>query len=237
MNQKNKKRGGFYWKNEVPYLSVTKIIDVLDKPQLRYWYAQMAYRATILDPTIDEKTACNEPNRVSSLSKDRGSAVHSIVEAYKNISEVVGQDGPYKQYAIAFRTFLDDHDIQILEQEKTLYSHKYMYAGTCDMVAELHDKLVLIDVKTGKDLYPTVHLQLSAYKQLLKEDDIDVEDTYALLLRDDGTYKFEQGRDKFKAFLACLELYKDLNSESLIKFGYMKGEENGNANEETEYSI
>ena len=44
-NNKNLRRGGFYWIDNKPYVSVTKVLEVLDKPALRYWFGKEVYYA------------------------------------------------------------------------------------------------------------------------------------------------------------------------------------------------
>lgn len=217
MNYKNEKRGGFYWKDDKPYLSVTKILSVIDKPALRYWFGREVYRAMVIDPTLDEQKALAMPYQLSESAKNRGSAVHSIVEAWKNIGEVVGQDGEFGGYARAFKSWLEDHRVEVLENEKTVFSEKYGYAGTLDLIVNLDGRTMLVDVKTGADLYPEVHLQMSAYRQALEESGMVVEGTGAVLLNADGTYKYEIGKQKLKAFLACKEIFEGINEDYLQK--------------------
>jgi len=219
MNEKLKKRAGMYIKDEKYYPSVTQILKVIDKPALRYWYGKQVYEATALNPELSEQEALAYPYKVSESAKDRGTAVHDIVEAYKNIGDVVGQEGPFQEYAKAFQDFVNEYDIEVVENEKTVYSEKYRYAGTLDLLVKIKGKLTIIDVKTGKDIYPEAHLQVSAYKQALSEDGIEVEDTAILLLQDDGKYKYEKAKDKFQGFLACKFIWESLNEELLKKAG------------------
>lgn len=226
-DQRQKRMGGFYYVDGIPFLTVTTILKVIDKSgPLMWWACGETY-----DYMMKELAEGRSPDRKASImarvatsnkAKDRGTAVHSIVEAWKNIDEIVGQDGPYKRYAQAFKDFLDHHDIEIVEQERTVYSKKYKYAGTVDMVAKVNGKLMVVDVKTGKNLYPEVQLQASAYANALKEEGVEVEGTSALLLKEDGKYKFETYNDKLDAFLAAKTLYEGINQDRLVKVGYLQ---------------
>ena len=218
---KKKRRGGFYWIKENPYISVTKILSVIDKPALRWWYGKEVYMALAKDPSMSQKDALAAPYNKSKTAMKRGTAVHDIVEAWKNIDEVVGGTSIYKEYAKAFKLWLEDHEVEVQECEKTVVSKKHGYAGTLDMLAKVNGKLMLIDVKTGKALYPEVHLQLSAYKEALGSD-IGMA---ALLLKEDGTYTYQIGSNKLEAFLAAKTLYEGLNSKMLEKVGYEGGED------------
>jgi len=228
-DQKGKRRGGFYWIGKTPLVSVTHVLGkIIRKPGLEYWKCQQVYLAVIKDPSISQQEALASPYKTSKKAMGRGTTVHSIVEAYKkgtfDIEDKVMDE--YKGYAQAFRKWVEDVDAKIIAREKTVMCKKLGFAGTLDMLATIgKSKLpTLIDVKTGKDIYPEVFLQLSAYEHALLEEGIKVEDRAVLLLHDDGNYKYQIGPDKFKAFIACKTLWEGMNEESLIKIGYLKKE-------------
>jgi hypothetical protein len=67
-------------------------------------------------------------------------------------------------YLAGFDRFLAGHTPGFLATEQTVYSRRYGYAGTFDLLATLPGRgLVLVDVKTGNRVYPEVCLQLAAY--------------------------------------------------------------------------
>lgn len=219
MNQKSTKRAGMYLKDGKYYPSVTQILTVIDKPSLRWWFGKEVYQAVALNPDMNEQQALAEPYKQSETAKSRGTAVHDIVEAYENTGRVVGIEGPFKGYAQAFDSWVKSNNVIVVEHERSVYSEKYRYAGTLDLLVKFNkeEKPTLIDIKTGKDIYPEAHLQVSAYKQALEEDGVELRNTGVLLLQEDGTYKFELGKDKLKSFLACKILWEGLNEELLKK--------------------
>lgn len=217
MNNKSDKRAGMYLINNKYYPSVTQILSVIDKPALRIWFGKQVYMATALNPAISEQEALAEPTKQSTSAKSRGTAVHDIVEAYENTGKVAGLEGPFQGYARAFESWINSNDIKVIGHEQTVKSEKYHYAGTLDLLVEVNGKLTLIDVKTGKDIYPEAHLQVSAYKQALSEDGTELQGAGILLLQEDGTYKYEQAKDKLKPFLACKVLWEGLNEELIAK--------------------
>ena len=226
MDKRKTRMGGFYWVEEKPYLTVTTILRVIDKSgPLMYWACGETYDAVMKSIAegnpLDRKSAIAAHKTTSKKAMNRGTIVHDIVEAWKNINEVVGQEGPYQGYAKAFKSWIDDYNPVIKECERTVFSNKYNYAGTLDMLAEIGGKLKIVDVKTGKNLYPEVQLQTAAYKQALSEDGVEVEEGTALLLKEDGTYKFETHTDKLPAFLAAKTLYEGINQKRLEKVGYL----------------
>ena len=224
-NIKNR-RGGFYWLDNNPYASVTNIIGILDKPALRYWFGKTVYRAFAANPNLSEKEALSAPWKLSGGAKDRGSTVHSIVESWKQTKKhITTIPKKFRGYAEAFYKFVQTNHVEIQEHEKTVVSKVYNFAGTLDILAKLNTnkKPMIIDVKTGKGLYPEVELQLSAYRQALKEEGI-VADMAALLLREDGTYQFaEYKTDRLDQFLACYTIWRWQNEEKLAQMNLFKG--------------
>jgi len=51
--------------------------------------------------------------------------------------------------------------------EKLLYSKKYIFAGTPDLVAPINDVYTLVDLKSSKEIYASHRLQLGGYFELL----------------------------------------------------------------------
>ncbi len=222
-DNRSDRRGGFYWHTDgKPYISVTTVLSVIAKPQLQYWFGKEVYRAMVVDPSLSEKEALNAPYATSKKAMGRGTTIHSIVEAYKHTKEYI-EDIPddFKDYAKAFYAWVSDNDVEFVEHEKTMVSKKYGYAGTMDLLVKFKKsgRIFIIDVKTGKDIYDEAYLQLSAYRQALKEtENVDAEVGVLLLAtgKDDkstGTYKFEQGTDLFEEFLAAKKLWVWKNSD------------------------
>lgn len=228
-NLKNQKRGVFYYKENVPYISTTEILKIIDKPALRYWFGREVYRAMIKDPSLNEAAALSAPYQSNTSAKNRGTTVHSIVEAYKTTGEVIETvPDEFKGYATAFYQFMKDHKIEIIEQEKSVFDDVNKIAGTLDMYAKIGDSLHVLDVKTGKDIYAEVRLQLSSYANMLRLEGHTVDEISVLLLEtgDDGLptgkYKFQTVVEDLEAFLACKKLYEWNNKEMLLKMGYLK---------------
>ena len=220
------RRAGFYWVDKSPYVSVTTILKCIDKPALRWWFGREIYLAVVKDPSMPEKEAMSAPYIKTKEASIRGSAVHKIVEEFKQSQEHLKTiDDPYKPYATAFYNWAEDNHITFVENEKTVISKKYGYAGTADLIVKKNGEGVwLCDVKTGKDIYLESHIQLSAYKKALEENGIKIDRMGVILLKDTGTYKFEEVDDCFEVFLACKKLWEFLNKEDCEKLGYKGGE-------------
>lgn len=222
-DKRNARRGGFYFHQKTPYVSVTNVLKIIDKPALRYWFGREVYWAMINNPDMGEKEALSAPWKTSGKAKSRGSTVHSIIESYKHTGDII-TDTPeeFKGYAKAFERFVREYDIKVLEHEKTVLNHEYKYAGTLDMLIEVNtragSKLAILDAKTGKDIYPESALQLSAYKHA--NLGVDVDRIGVILLQDDGNYKFAWQEDQFDAFLAAQQLWVWANKDTCDKVNY-----------------
>jgi hypothetical protein len=221
-DNRGQRRGQFYWLEKKPYVSVTNVLKVIDKPALRYWFGKEVFLAMSKDPTLSQSEALSAPYRTSDKAKARGTTVHSIVEAYKVKQTVIDKTiEDYQGYADAFHKWVSDNTMEILENEKTVISKTHGFAGTLDLTARKNGDLWIIDAKTGKDIYLEAHLQLSAYKHALIEDyGVEVDRMGIVLLREDGTYKFEEATDNFEIFLAAKKIWYFLNKEECGKVGY-----------------
>jgi hypothetical protein len=221
---KDTRRGGFYFDGPIPYLSVTNILSIIDKPALRYWFGREVYRAMLKDPTLDEKTALAAPYAVSDVAKNRGRTVDDITQMLEE-SAVAPE---YQLYADAYRQFLKDSPTKLIEQQHSIFDKENKVAGTLDKYWEIGGKLHVTDVKTGKDIYDEVRLQLSAYAHMLRLEGKTVDSISVLLLEvgDDkkptGKYKFQTLEEDFPAFLAAKTLYEWTNKEKLLKLGYLQ---------------
>lgn len=228
-NQKQARRDIFYWIDSKPLLSVTEILKVIDKPALRYWFGREVFYAVSKNPSLPEKEALAAPYTTSGSAKSRGTTVHSIVEAYKQTGAVLdGIPEEFQGYATAFYKFIKEMKPEIMEQEKTVFDLDNLVAGTLDMYAKIGESNYVLDIKTGKDIYPEVDLQLSAYAHMVRLEDKQVDSIGAVLLetgedgKPTGNYKFAPRTENHDAFLHAKALYEFINREKLIKMGYLK---------------
>lgn len=174
---------------------------------------------------------------------DRGTVVHTAVEAYLSgrplsneqfESELVERRVPRNLWRstagmlAGVLQFLDDVEPEVIWSESTVYSRTHGYAGTADIIAKARVggsvQPCIIDIKTSKDIYDDVCLQLAGYgyAEFVGQDD----GTEAELVpghegpivhgivvnpKANGTYKrgnFTLGPDVFDAFLATLAVGK-----------------------------
>jgi ATP-dependent exoDNAse (exonuclease V) beta subunit len=84
----------------------------------------------------------------------------------------------------SFERFLEYKTLQpfeIIKTEAVLHHKVFKYAGTMDALARFPDgRIILLDWKTSKGLWPEYHLQVIAYKEAAEEmtgekiDDVEI---------------------------------------------------------------
>jgi hypothetical protein len=219
------RRGGFYFPEGKPHLGVTTPLKSINKPAIQYWFGQQVYREMVVDPTISEREALSAPYAASERAKNRGSTIHSIMEAWKQTGvEIDPKLERFKPYVHAFRDWIEDQEIELISQEKKVFSEKYGIGGKYDIYCKKNGKYWLVDGKSGKDIYPEAWLQLSAYKEIFIENGMPVDEIAVLLLQKNGKYRFEKGVSDFQTYLAVKKLWEWQNQDLCQKVGYQSGQ-------------
>ena len=173
-------RGGrlYTWDGE-EYPSVTTILKAIPKPALTYWAAREAARHAVvmhrsgdlerLLRSGDEQAAVDEIKGAPWGARDKagedGSAIHRAIER-----AILGGQPPTVTPAQApryrqFERFCTDHQPTWEASEATVYNRQHGYAGTLDAICVLGGRRLLLDVKTGKGVYPEAALQMAAYSR------------------------------------------------------------------------
>lgn len=153
--------------------SVTKISGLLDKPHLITWGANMTAEWAV--DNFDELASLSTREARLALLKDggkqyreagrnKGSMVHTLIEqTLAGLAPEVPQDCRHNFNGwLAWLAEFVDHFEQV---EATVWSHRFGYAGTVDAIARFKDgRRVLVDYKTGKDVYAEAALQLAGLR-------------------------------------------------------------------------
>lgn len=154
------------------YPGVTEILRVFFKSWKDEWLKNVGHNAEI----------------ISKKARERGSAVHKLIELFLTGNEVnfdfedENSDITVWECLRKFMQFYYRYRPKILAVEKVLSSDKYGFGGTLDILMELHIDAVpekfrgvwLVDNKTGT-LSPEGIFQQAAYRKLLKEYNQDVD--------------------------------------------------------------
>ena len=148
--------------------SVTNVLGVLNKPALPRWaaieVARKAWELRLSLPAMDEADAIDvlkgSPWRKSTRAADRGTTIHSYLEAVlagTRPDVVTGEAALYRDAADAW---VDWHKPSAVHLERTVFGDGY--AGTADAWLKVDGELWLVDFKTSKAIYPEAALQLAA---------------------------------------------------------------------------
>ena len=106
-----------------------------------------------------------------------GTQVHEAAEALVKGEEISWMDdygnAKYSQIVwemiLKFYDFWITHKPELISTEDFVFSDKYKYAGTADLVVKMDGEVWLLDLKTSNNLHKSYDLQLSAYAKALEE--------------------------------------------------------------------
>ena len=231
------------------YVSVTTALQSLPKPWLVPWAARVVaetavYKRELLDRLVadDPEEAVRWLKGAHNTSRDTaartGSTLHEIAEldALGETGEADTQvarlsaEGQLK--ARQLRDFFSRIPHRLADVETVIYNDRHRYAGTLDFLVEFTDPqvtmmmpfppgLVVMDLKTGKGVYPEYALQLAAYRGAQYQVDLDrgirreMSPTVGACVLHVTTSSWAliptiTDADVFNAFLSVLELAKSL---------------------------
>lgn len=219
--------------------SVTGICgNGVPKPELQGWLISTPVReiknsintlldnGESLDRVILERIVDKAKNKTEEIKKDAGligTVVHGLIEDFLKNKKIPNQSD--KKVINCWNLFLDwwnTQEYEVVELEKKIFSKKYNYAGTLDLV--LKDKqgnLVLADIKTSNSISFDYALQLNAYRQAYEEE-TNNKISKGLIIRlpkTTGNIEIRElplNKQMFNAFLGALnmckakEMYKQL---------------------------
>lgn len=182
--------------HEFESISVTSAIKGgLPTPHLIGWAGKITAQAAVDDHALiammlekpnGDKMAIDHLKgarfRTMSTLADRGTIVHSALEAYakdkpmsqETVEELLKEHRVPLEFwkstaamIVGVMEFLHDTEPEIIWSEQTIYSRTHGYAGTPDLIAKMSiggsRVPVIIDVKTSKSIYDEVGLQMVAY--------------------------------------------------------------------------
>lgn len=150
------------------YVRVTKVLDIIAKPEFYRWYAKFGF---------------DHCERVKDRRASFGTKFHKYVQLLLSGQELnwIAMDDEMFQTMNLFTKWASKHDIKPLFLEKHLIDNCHLVGGTADFAGKFDGKKVLIDWKTAKKIYPSYYLQIAAYVAIY-------EDMYNCIL--DGAYIF-----------------------------------------------
>jgi hypothetical protein len=224
------------------YPGVTGILDVVDKSgALMHWAAKntaeaaLALMGTVVQVADDETInglqhlvstvgptgAVKALTERSTWKRDEaahlGTKVHGYADDLVNGRPIPELQGNQKAYVDQYARWWETAGWTIRTTEAIVLHESHGYGGTLDILARDEDKrTVLADIKTGKAIYNTAVLQLTAYgnAELIQTPAFDIYpmpaiDRYVILhVTADGVRPVEVkvGTFELNAWGACLDL-------------------------------
>lgn len=177
-----------YYHEKKKVESVTGICgNGVPKPELTGWLVSTPIREikNAINSRLDEGWGIDRveleriidkaKNKTEEVKKDAGlvgTVVHGLIEDFLQGKKIPNQSD--EKVVNCWNLFLDwwnKQEYEVVELEKKIFSKKYNYAGTLDLV--LKDKqgnLILADIKTSNQISFDYTLQLNAYKEAYEEE-------------------------------------------------------------------
>ncbi len=228
-----RRRGSYYYYLGEKFVSVTNVLSMLAKPALITWAGKQTAGLVLDDPkqydTVEKAISGLYSHR--DKAGERGTEAHNIAEHYANrvwqkpdASKVDKSQGIVNAYYPCIESFFRIMNPTIQHTEVNVYSKKYGYAGTADLIATIGGETWLIDYKTSKAVYPENGLQLAAYANadfILSDDweeesDMDsaevpiptIDKTAVVLLKPNGQFIWHPVDGDFETFLALIKVWE-----------------------------
>jgi hypothetical protein len=215
--------------------SVTTILSrVLAKPAIPRWAARSCgeyvrdnmrrlYSISRDDPELVVELVKAAPWKIRDAAADRGTLVHALAEAIA-LDQTPTVPPELEGYVRAYENWVADFQVEYVAAEASVYSREIGYAGTLDAIVRVPSLgQILVDFKTGKDVYPEAALQLTAYRwaDFIGMPDgsevymPDIDGSYVLHLMD-GKYHFVSVKDDRARWLSVVDLFHWSNEKGVV---------------------
>lgn len=182
---RSKSGRGRYMLDGRPLTGVTTICGEQSKGYLVTWAANEAYKEclTLSTPDIQEiiKNKNYAHTRKSDSSKSKGTAAHDYVEKFvkgfietQQYNREAIPDEEVANSVYRFYDWAEEHRVEFLASEVSVYSRIFWYAGTFDFICRIDGKLLLGDFKTSKQIDGTYLAQAGAYALAVEENNPDI---------------------------------------------------------------
>jgi hypothetical protein len=98
-----------------------------------------------------------------------GKAAHDMVDKYERKRLNINLDNELRPLLKAWISIKKEHEIEVIKTELKIYSTRYIYAGTLDVLAMVKGIRSVIEIKTRPYNCTTDALQTAAYQQAYNE--------------------------------------------------------------------
>lgn len=180
----------------------------------------------------------SEAEEIKSLAGDKGSKVHQAInrlvtggtvlmsDSFENPRTLQQEELTPEEYfcVMTFHEWFEKTRPEVLAAEYTVINHKLRYAGTVDLLCRIGRTVWMIDFKTSRYIWPSMELQLSAYKHA---DTAIPKSTKLAILQVGYTpnkkqkYKFTPIPDQFPLFMAARRIWaKETSGDKVFQREY-----------------
>lgn len=167
--------GRMYARRENAALEVPSITTIISQGSNNFqeWYAYMAANAVIEDVRLKNakkstlKIIAKDATNAATVYRDkaalRGDRLHNYFEQY-SLAKIgkehnkekylkILQENKEDNYAQQFELWFTKHKVQPLHTEITIWNRELGYAGTLDLIANINNRICVIDFKTKTTNY------------------------------------------------------------------------------------
>ena len=146
----------------VYYPSVTTILQYMPKNKFfESWLKDVGHNADLIMRRAGKE----------------GTQVHEAAEKLVLGEEISWMDdfgnAKYSQIVwemiLKFAEFWKTYKPELISAEDFVWSDKYKYAGTADLVCKMNDEVWLLDLKTSNSIHKSYDLQLASYAKAIEE--------------------------------------------------------------------
>src|SRR3990167_3670807 len=222
--------------DDKPLHGVTTILQVISKPALIQWAANMAveyvrgntelklaptgdYRLVSEKILEDAKTAHRKKKEKAG---DWGTLLHKAIEEYIKNKTMTSLDEKGITAFNHFRAWALENKVEFLESEKHVWSKAEWVGGILDMIAIVNGKKMICDIKTSSGIYPEMWAQMGAYHLCLEDmgEHEDIQGYMIINLKKTGEIDLGLSenttfnKDYFRAILQVYKL-KQIADESI----------------------
>ena len=171
---------------------------------------------------LTEQKSWESSQEILEEAGQRGSNVHFGAELLEQ-GQILHQES-YKidewQRLVGFVNWFTEFKPELLATEYKVVSDKYKTGGTIDRIYRIDNQVILLDLKTGKRMYPNYWLQVAAYEKLIAEKKVFPKVDAVAILRLTPLRKeyyeyviLDNWEDAWEAFRSCQTIWKYENGK------------------------
>ena len=189
---------------------VTTILGVLNKPALVPWANRLGLQGIDSTKYVDALAGVGTAAHAACIADLRGEDVDAVFAPLAADTRALAEN-----CYLSFCSWLKEHKVEPIATELPLVSEKYRYGGTLDILARVDGRIEIVDLKTGKAIYPDYFRQVAGYWNLVIENGIvsDPIDQFRILkIPRAESEAFDEKvkvslRTQWDIFVRCLDVY------------------------------